>query len=123
MSGRQRLTFLAIAAAIAVVAVVVVLVVGSGGGDDASDAATSAPGPLLTADHLQEIDVTEGDTVHLRVKAAGDDEVHIHGYDIEREIAAGQTVPITFKATISGIFEIEFHSNDEQIGRLRVDPG
>lgn len=122
MSRTQRLVFLSIAAVIAVVAVVIALSLATGGGDEASDAATSAPGPLLTAGKVQDMEVTEGDTVHLRVKVTKDDEVHIHGYDIEKELPAGQTVPISFKATITGVFEIELHGADEQIGQLRVNP-
>jgi FtsP/CotA-like multicopper oxidase with cupredoxin domain len=145
MSRRQRLTYLAIAAAIAVVAIVLALTVGGNDSDDAATAptatatgtpdasapdatatptatATPDPGPLLTAGKTQEIDAKQGDTVRLRVRADSDDEVHIHGYDIEKEIPAGTTVPISFKATITGIFEIEFHSTDEQIGRLKVEP-
>src|SRR3954468_11190992 len=120
MTRRQRFTFLGIAAAIAVIAVVILLAAG-GSGDD-NQASSSGGGPLLTAGKRQTIDAKQGDTVRLRVHADKADEVHIHGYNIEKEIPAGATVPISFKATITGIFEIEFHSNDEQIGSLKVEP-
>src|SRR3954470_15332787 len=128
MTGRQRLTFLGIAAAIAVVAVVILV---AAGGDSTSDeqaasstptptatatagetataTPTAEPGPLLDGKSEQEIDATEGDTVRFRVTTSEDEEVHVHGYDIEKEIPAGKTVSISFKATITGIFEIEFH--------------
>ena len=35
---------------------------------------------------------------------------------------AGETVTESFKASITGIFEIELHGSGEQIGELRVDP-
>ena len=122
MSRQQRLTFLGVAAAIAIVAVIVLVAAGGGGGDDSASAATSQPGPLLTSGKTPTLKATEGDTVYLRVKAPDDDEVHIHGYDIEKELKAGETVPISFKATITGRFEIEFHHAETQIGELEVEP-
>jgi hypothetical protein len=37
------------------------------------------------------------------------DEIHIHGYDIEKEVGAGGTVTIDFAADIPGQFEVEAH--------------
>ena len=51
-----------------------------------------------------------------------DDEVHVHGYDIKKDIKANQTASMSFKATIDGIFEIEFEEQGKQIAELRVDP-
>ena len=149
MSRSQRLTFLGIAALIAVVAIVVLLVAG-GGSDDEQEAAatptatataTAAPGadatetptqtatatpkpqpPLLRAGKVTEIEVKEGQTVRFRVTSDEDEEIHVHGYDIEEEVPAGETINVSFPATITGIFEIEFHHSEEQIGSLRVDP-
>jgi FtsP/CotA-like multicopper oxidase with cupredoxin domain len=142
MSRRQRLTFLGIAIAIAVVAVIIL--VASRGGDtgpgasatstppaastsepqEASPGQTPAatPGPLLTGAREQQIAVEQGDTVRLRVRAAQDDVVHVHGYDIEKAGPAGRTVEIAFKATITGIFEVELHHSGATIARLKVEP-
>jgi FtsP/CotA-like multicopper oxidase with cupredoxin domain len=137
MTSRQRLTFLALAAVIAVLAVV--LLAGGGSGDQkaaapAAPTATASPGataepaqarpavPLLTPGAERDVEVTEGDDVRLRVRAPQDDEVHVHGYDIERELPAGKTVTLSFKATITGIFEIELHHSGAPLGRLKVNP-
>jgi hypothetical protein len=140
MSRSQRLTFLGLAAVVAVIAVVILVV--AGGGSDSSDEQAAAPtatatatpgetatatptadpGPLLTAAKEQDIHATEGDTVSFRVKADEDEEVHVHGYDIEKEIPAGETVSFSFKATITGIFEIEFHHSGALLARLTVEP-
>jgi FtsP/CotA-like multicopper oxidase with cupredoxin domain len=149
MSRSQRLTFLGLAAVIAVAAVVILVVAGGSGGSGGEQAAaptaaptataepqeaspaatatptaaaTAAPGPLLTGATEQEIDATEGDTVRFRVKAAEDEEVHVHGYNIEKEVPAGDTIAISFKATITGIFEIEFHHSGAVLARLKVEP-
>ena len=83
---------------------------------------TVDPGPLLTGSKIQKIRVNKGETVRFRVRSAQDEEVHIHGYDIKKDVKAGQTVKISFKATIDGIFEIEFEGAAKQIAELRVDP-
>ena len=148
MSRSQRFTFLGIAAAIAVVAVVVIL---AAGGDDedtgtpssATQTATPTPTqdeaspqetetptptptaelvPLLKAGKVTRLEFKEGDTIKFRVTSEEDEEVHVHGYDIARDIGAGETISMSFKATIEGIFEIEFEHAKEQIGELRVEP-
>ena len=48
-----------------------------------------------------------GDTVTLRVTSDVDDHVHLHGYDVFQDVAAGNTVDLTFEATIPGVFEVE----------------
>jgi hypothetical protein len=143
MSKGQRFTFLAIAAVIAIVAVVVL----AGGGDDESGeqaaatatpsataepeeaspqetaTPTSEPPPLLRAGKVTKLEATEGETVRFRVRSDTDEEIHVHAYDIEREVPAGKTITVSFKATITGIVEIEFHGSEEQIGELTVEPG
>jgi hypothetical protein len=147
MSKGQRFTILAIAAVIAIVAVVVL----AGGGDDESGeqaAATATPSataepqeaspqetatptpeptpkppPLLHAGKVTKLKATEGETVRFRVRSDTDEEIHVHAYDIEREVPAGKTITVSFKATITGIVEIEFHGSEEQIGELTVEPG
>lgn len=79
-------------------------------------------GPLLTAAKVTKFSVPSGSMVRFRVRSAQPEEVHIHGYDIKRDVPGGQTVPISFKATIAGGFVIEFESSGTQIGALTVEP-
>jgi hypothetical protein len=83
---------------------------------------TVDPGPLLTGSTVVKIRVDKGETVRFRVRSPHDEEVHIHGYDIKKDVKAGQTAKVSFKATIDGIFEIEFEDAGKQIAELRVDP-
>ncbi len=78
-------------------------------------------GPLLTGNSVVAINVRQGDTVRFRVRSAVDEEAHIHGYDIAKDLPAGETVPVAFKATIPGIFEIEFEKSAKQIAKLTVE--
>jgi len=83
---------------------------------------TVDPGPLLTGSEVVKLRYDKGETVHFRVRSPVDEEVHVHGYDLKKDVKAGQTAAMVFKATIDGIFEIEFENSAKQIAELRVDP-
>lgn len=48
------------------------------------------------------------------------DEVHIHGYDKEAEVAAGKPTRIEFTANIPGEFEVELHHSEVELCELQV---
>jgi hypothetical protein len=50
------------------------------------------------------------------------DEVHVHGYDISREVGPGSPARIAFRATLVGRFEIELEERKLQIAELEVRP-
>ena len=66
--------------------------------------------------------VDKGDRVVLVVKSDTADEIHLHGYDISRNVAAGGTARITFRATLPGRFEVELENRGVQIADLTVQP-
>jgi len=66
--------------------------------------------------------VNEGDRVVLVVTSDVADEIHVHGYDISREVAAGGTARLPFTATIPGQFEVELESRGVPIADLTVNP-
>jgi hypothetical protein len=66
--------------------------------------------------------VDEGDGVLLVVRSDVADEVHLHGYDLSRDVAAGGTARIRFRATLPGRFEVELEERGAQIGELTVQP-
>jgi hypothetical protein len=74
-----------------------------------------------------DVKVTKGDTVRIVVSADAHDDIHLHGYDIEKPVEPGQPARFKFKATIEGIFEIESHvaedaGRDPLVGKLTVEP-
>jgi hypothetical protein len=83
---------------------------------------TVDPGPVLTGEEVEDIRVDKDETVRFQVRPPEDEEVHIHGYDISKDVKAGETTKIVFKADIDGIFEIEFEHSGTPIAELRVDP-
>jgi len=149
MSRGQRLTFLGIAAAIAVVAVIVLA--GGGGETDegtksastATPTATADTGgasaeegtptptatatpkpkpPLLQAGKEKALNYKQGETVRFRVVNDEAEEVHVHGYDIKKELEPGKIETVSFKATINGIFEIELEGSGTLLAQLKVVP-
>lgn len=81
-----------------------------------------SPGPLLVAGEVERLTVTKGERVRFRARSEVADELHVHGYDVRRDLAAGKAVPVSFEAGIEGVFEIELEGAGEQIASLRVDP-
>ena len=78
--------------------------------------------PLLQAGKVTTLRFDEGQTVRFRVRHDGPEHVHIHGYDIMKDIEPGKTANVAFKATITGIFEIEFEDAGKEIASLKVEP-
>ena len=145
MTRTQRLTFLGIAVVIAVVAVILL----AGGSDETDKASNSArtptatptataaegeatatptptatpkPPPLLQAGKVKTLTFDQGDTVRFRVRSDTAEEVHIHGYDIKKDLEPGKTATVSFRASITGIFEIELEGSATQIAELKVEP-
>ena len=71
---------------------------------------------------IDEIAVNEGEQVRFKVESDVSDEVHMHGYDIAKDVEAGGSVTFDFPATLEGIFEAELEGRKEQILELRVNP-
>jgi nitrous oxide reductase len=66
--------------------------------------------------------VKKGDRVVIIVTSDVADEVHVHGYDIMRNVAAGGTARIRFEATLPGRVEVELEDRGVQIADLTVEP-
>ena len=69
-----------------------------------------------------QITVNEGDQVTLNVTSDSPLQLHIHGYDIEKDIEPNEPTEIPFDATITGRFEIEDHNSNATLGELLVQP-
>jgi hypothetical protein len=124
MSRNARIGVLAGALVVIVAALVIVLA--TGGGSSAPDNATAS----ITVDKtgravggLKHLTVKKGGSVDLTVTPAIADEVHVHGYDIEKEAEAGKPVNFRFKADMDGVFEVEVHKpTANQVAELEVKP-
>ena len=73
------------------------------------------------------IRVAKNDVVRIVVSSDVPDEIHLHGYDIEREAEPGQPARFKFKADAEGAFELESHVAEDAgkeplLARLLVGP-
>ena len=71
---------------------------------------------------IKTISYTKGDQVRLKVVSDTADEIHVHGYDLMKDVTAGGSVEFDFEATIEGRFEVELENAGTQIAMLEVDP-
>jgi Cupredoxin-like domain len=69
-----------------------------------------------------EVSVTEGNHVNLQITSDHPIELHLHGYDLEKEVAPGEPAELAFDATITGRFAIEDHNTETELGVLLVQP-
>jgi len=68
------------------------------------------------------LSVDKGQRVRFTVESDTKDHVHVHGFDVLKDIEAGGRVTFDFAADIDGIFEVELEDAGEQIASLKVSP-
>jgi hypothetical protein len=118
-----------IGAALVVVAVVLLIVLSSGG-DDSSSTTEAGKVPTVVVNKqgepeggVQELVYKKGDQIHFKVQVPFEEEVHLHGYDVMKEVPqGGGTVTYDLPADIEGVFEAELEGKGEQIVELKVEP-
>lgn len=66
--------------------------------------------------------VQKNDRVVLVITSDVADEVHLHGYDVTRDVSAGGTVRLPFTTSLPGRFEVELEDRGAQIADLTVQP-
>ncbi|MGD9734252.1 MAG: hypothetical protein AB7V58_01395 [Solirubrobacterales bacterium] len=71
---------------------------------------------------VEELTYSADDRVRFKVESDVHDEVHLHGYDISKDVAAGGSVSFDFPANLEGIFEVELEHRAEPIAELQVNP-
>ena len=53
--------------------------------------------------------IEEGDRLTLEFRSDADATLHLHGYDLELELRAGETAAMVVEATLTGRFPLERH--------------
>jgi plastocyanin len=66
------------------------------------------------------IKVKAGQTVLITAVSDADEELHIHGYDKELELAPGKPQSVKFTANMKGTFEVETHKSGKLVAKLVV---
>ena len=119
-----------IGAALVVVAVVPLIVLSSDGGDDSGKTTEAGKVPTIVVSKqgqpvggVADLTYEKGDRIHFRVKVPFEEEIHLHGYDVMKEVPkGGGTVTYDLPADTEGIFEAELEGRGEEIVELRVEP-
>jgi hypothetical protein len=147
LSGRQRAAL--ILGAIAVLVVAYVLIQG-GSDDDKDNAAKQATQPAASTTSTQststeetpaepavptirvvdakpqggveKLEFEKGDQIRFRVVSDTADEIHVHGYDLMKDVEKGGSVSFSFKGSIDGRFVVELEDHEQQIAELDVAP-
>jgi len=73
-------------------------------------------------DGVAELSYNQGERVRFKVSSDVADEVHLHGYDISKEVDAGGSVTFDFPADLEGIFELELEQRAVPIAEMTVNP-
>jgi hypothetical protein len=99
---------------------------GDNGGNSITENANAVPTIVVKNGEpvggVQELEYSAGDQIRFEVDSDVADEIHVHGYDLMKDVPAGGTVSFAFPAEIEGIFEVELEGRKEQIAELRVNP-
>lgn len=101
---------------------------GSAGGGSTAGGAPKPSVPVIVVKNgkpvggVKQLTYDQGDRIRFKVDSDVSDEVHVHGYDIAKDVEAGGSVSFDFTANLEGIFEAELESRQEQIGELTVNP-
>lgn len=113
--------------AVVVIAIVLLVVLKK---DDSTKTTSNTGGKVTTivikngkpAGGIADLTYNKGEQVRFKVDSDVSDEVHMHGYDIMKDVKAGGSVSFDFPATIEGVFEAELEGRKEQILELTVNP-
>ena len=71
---------------------------------------------------VRKLNYKKGEQVRLVVDSDVADEIHVHGYDLKKDVPAGGKARFSFPASIEGVFEIELEGRRQQIAQLKVEP-
>ncbi len=122
MTTRTRLVLVALALLVAILAFVLA--------SSSSTSIKSAQGTVVpirvqagkVVGGVQSVIAKKGGRVRFSVTSDRADEIHVHGYDLKRDVPAGVTVRFDFPATIDGLFVVELEHENQPIGALKVEP-
>jgi hypothetical protein len=71
---------------------------------------------------VKKLTFKKGDQIRFRIVSDTADEIHVHGYDLMKDVAKGGSVTFSFKGSIDGRFVVELEGHGEQIAELDVEP-
>jgi heme/copper-type cytochrome/quinol oxidase subunit 2 len=70
----------------------------------------------------EEVSVRAGDRVTMNFTTDDPVEIHVHGFDLGREVKPGEPTRLSFEADLTGRFPVENHETETELGVLVVEP-
>jgi predicted ATP-grasp superfamily ATP-dependent carboligase len=120
LSGRTRAAIVVVAIAVLVAGYVLI---SSGGDDDKSGGSTTVRVVDAKPDGgIKKLEFKKGDQVSFTVVSDTADEIHVHGYDLMKDVEKGGSASFRFKGSIEGRFVVELEDHKQQIAELDVTP-
>ena len=123
-----------LASALAAVVGAIVLFIVLNGGGSGTPSETKGTTQITFKDGapvggVRDIQVAQGDRVRIDVTPDVPAEVHVHGYEFQKDVRPHQTAGFDFPATAEGVFEVEVHhlvdgveQTGVQVAELKVTP-
>lgn len=114
----------------AVVVVIAIVLLVALKGNDSSEKTDGGKLQTITVDKagrpvggIKQLTYNKGEQILFEVKVPFAEEIHLHGYDVMKEVpAGGGSVKYDLPASIEGVFEAELEGRKEQIIELTVNP-
>ena len=66
------------------------------------------------------VDLASGERLRLVITVDHDDQVHVHGFEVEREVTAGEPLTIDLTGGEPGLYEVETHEPELRLLQVLV---
>lgn len=71
---------------------------------------------------VRSLEFTKGDVIRFTVRSDVADHVHLHGYDVFKDVPAGGSVTFAVPADLDGLYEVELEDRVEPLAEITVNP-
>jgi hypothetical protein len=66
------------------------------------------------------VDLSSGERLRLVITVDHDDQVHVHGFEVKRDLTAGEPVTIDLTGGEPGLYEVETHEPELRLLQVLV---
>ncbi len=101
---------------------------GDGGGQNKGEKPAKPKVPVIVVKGgkpvggVRSLEFTKGDVIRFTVRSDVADHVHLHGYDVFKDVPAGGSVTFAVPADLDGLYEVELEDRVEPLAEITVNP-
>jgi hypothetical protein len=101
---------------------------GGGGGQNQGEKPAKPEIPVIVVKGgkpvggVRSLEFTKGDVIRFTVRSDVADHVHLHGYDVFKDVPAGGSVTFAVPADLDGLYEVELEDRVEPLAEITVNP-